>query len=712
VRKLLVLVVSALTVAVALAASGSAFAAGGDGPRRDGGRGVWFTRVCAIPGAALGACGAQVVTSSGGTPLAGTSPAPTALGPAQFHSAYGLPTTAPTTQTIAIVDAYDNPKIESDLATFSSFYGLPPCTTANGCFRKVNQAGGRSYPAPNANWSLEIALDVETAHAICQNCKILLVEASSASLANLGAAENLAVTMGANVVSNSWGASEYFAETLDEAQYFDHPGVVITASTGDNGYEVQFPAASQYVTAVGGTTLHLNSNGSWGSETAWNGTGSGCSVYITKPSWQTDVGCSGRTVADISADADPNTGAAVYNSVSYLGQSGWFQVGGTSLSAPLIASVYALTGTASSANYGSAPYARTSLLHDVTSGSNGSCSPAYLCTAGVGFDGPTGLGTPNGLGAFTTGAPPPPPTPDFTVGASPATATVTQGTNASYTVSVGATGGFTGTVNLSQTGLPNGTFTPTSVTGSGSSTLSVSTASIAPGSYPFTITATSGSLTHSVSATLVVQSAPPPPTPDFTVGASPATATVTQGTNASYTVSVGATGGFTGTVNLSQSGLPNGTFTPASVTTSGSSTLSVSTASIAPGSYPFTITGTSGSLTHSVSATLVVQSVPTGPPPDFAISVSSSSRTVIPPATSTFTVSITPSNGFSAPVTLSASGFPAGMSGSFATNPITSSTTFTITSTNSIPFFTRATIKITGTSGSLSHSTTISILVL
>ncbi len=612
-RKLLVLVVSALAVAVALAASDSAFAAGGDAPRRDGGRGVWFTRVCAIPGAALGACGAQVVTNGGGTPLAGGAPAPTALSPAQFHSAYGLPTTAPTPQTIAIVDAYDHPNIESDLATFSSFYGLPPCTTANGCFRKVNQAGGTSYPIANPGWALEIALDVETAHAICQNCKILLVEASSASLANLGAAENRAVAMGANVISNSWGATEYFSETLDQSRYFNHPGVVITASTGDNGYEVQFPAASQYVTAVGGTTLHVNANGSWGSETTWNGTGSGCSVYVAKPSWQNDTGCSGRTVADVSADADPNTGAAVYDSVTYVGQSGWFQVGGTSLAAPLIASVYALTGTASTANYGSAPYASPSLLHDVTSGSNGSCSPAYLCTAGVGFDGPTGLGTPNGLGAFTTGAPPPPP---------------------------------------------------------------------------------------------------PPPTPDFTVGASPTTATVTQGTNASYTVSVGTTGGFSGTVNLSQSGLPNGAFAPTSVTGSGSSTLTVSTSAITPGTYPFTITGTSGSTTHSVQASLVVQSVPTGPPADFSISVSPSSRTVIPPATSTFTVSITPSNGFSGPVTLSASGFPAGMSGSFATNPVTSSTTFTVTSASGIPFFTRATIRITGTSGSLSHSTTLSILVI
>ena len=336
-RKLLVLVVSALAVAAALAASGSAFAAGGDAPRRDGGRGVWFTRVCAIPGAALGACGAQVVTNSGGTPLAGGAPAPTALGPAQFHSAYGLPTTAPTPQTIAIVDAYDHPNIESDLATFSSFYGLPPCTTANGCFRKVNQAAARSIRSPTPGWALEISLDVETAHAICQNCKILLVEATRRRSRTSAPPRTEAVALGANVISNSWGATEYFSETLDQNRYFNHPGVVITASTGDNGYEVQFPAASQYVTAVGGTTLRMSANGSWARRRRGTARDRAARSTSRSPSWQNDAGCSGRTVADVSADADPNTGAAVYDSVTYVGQSGWFQVGGTSLAAPLIA---------------------------------------------------------------------------------------------------------------------------------------------------------------------------------------------------------------------------------------------------------------------------------------------------------------------------------------------------------------------------------------
>ena len=359
-----------------------------------------YRAVC--PAASLGAahCDSLVVTDANGNPTASTTPPPGAYGPTQFHTGYGLPTTAPSTQTIAIVDAYNDPNIENDLAVYDTQYGLPSCTTANGCFRKVDQNGGINYPRTNAGWSLEIALDVETAHQICQNCKILLVEASSNSLANLGAAVNRAAILGANVISNSYGGGEYSSETSDQSTYFNHPGVAITASSGDGGYGVEFPAASQYVTAVGGTTLRLTSGNAYASETAWSGSGSGCSAYIAKPSWQTDGGCSRRTVADVSADADPNTGAAVYDSVRYQGQAGWFQVGGTSLAAPLIGAVYALAGNASSITYGSYPYSHTSSLHDVTSGTNGSCGGTYLCTAGTGYDGPTGLGSPNGTGGF------------------------------------------------------------------------------------------------------------------------------------------------------------------------------------------------------------------------------------------------------------------------------------------------------------------------
>jgi fibronectin type 3 domain-containing protein len=372
-------------------------AAAAANPWRDNGRGPWIAHVCALPIPRVAGCSADVVTNSGGLPLAGSSPAASALGPGQFHSAYNLPTTAPNTQTIGIVDAYDDPNVANDLTTFDNYYGLaaPPS------FRKVNQSGGTtSYPAANSGWALEISLDVEMAHAICQNCNILLVEATSNSLANLGAAENEAVKLGATVISNSWGASEYSSETSDETSYFKHAGVAITASAGDGGYGVEFPAASQYVTAVGGTTLTVNANGSYGGETVWSGTGSGCSTYEPKPQWQTDTGCSHRTVNDVAADADPNTGAAVYDTVTYDGQSGWFQVGGTSLASPLIAAVYALAGNPSGVTYGSSPYSATSQLHDVTSGSDGSCGGSYLCTARVGYDGPTGLGTPNGVGAF------------------------------------------------------------------------------------------------------------------------------------------------------------------------------------------------------------------------------------------------------------------------------------------------------------------------
>jgi subtilase family serine protease len=298
------------------------------------------------------------------------------------------------------VDAYDDPNIESDLGMYSTQFGLPSCTTANGCFKKVDQTGGSTYPRKDAGWSLEIALDVEIVHAICPNCKILLVEAKSNSFANLIAAEDYAIAH-ATIVSNSWGGSEFSSETTSSYDgHFNHIGHPITFSSGDSGYGAEYPAASQYVTAVGGTTLTLNSNDTYKSETVWSGAGSGCSAYEPKPTWQTDSGCVRRTVADVAVDADPNTGAAIYDSVRYQGRSGWFQVGGTSLSSPLIAAVYGLAGNAASTTDGSYPYGHTSSLHDVTSGSNGSCGGSYLCTGKLGYDGPTGNGTPNGTSAF------------------------------------------------------------------------------------------------------------------------------------------------------------------------------------------------------------------------------------------------------------------------------------------------------------------------
>jgi subtilase family serine protease len=322
---------------------------------------------------------------------------PNGYGPADLQSAYALPSaSAGAGNVFAIVDAYDDPTAEADLGTYRSTYGLSSCTTANGCFRKVGQTGTSALPRANGGWAQEISLDLDMASAVCPNCKILLVEANSNAFTDLAAAEDTAARLGASVISNSYGGSEFSAEsTATYNGHFNHPGIPITVSSGDAGYGVEFPAASQYVTAVGGTSL--TRAGSAFTERAWSGAGSGCSAYIAKPSWQTDGGCARRTVADVSAVADPNTGVAVYDSYKYRGAAGWMVFGGTSASAPIVAGVYALAGDAAAASY---PYSHTSGLHDVTTGSNGTCSVAYLCTAGPGFDGPTGLGTPNGASAF------------------------------------------------------------------------------------------------------------------------------------------------------------------------------------------------------------------------------------------------------------------------------------------------------------------------
>ncbi|MEV0400162.1 S8 family serine peptidase [Actinoallomurus sp. NPDC050550] len=327
--------------------------------------------------------------------------APAGFGPADLRSAYALPSSGGAGQTIAIIDTYDDPNAESDLAVYRSQYGLPPCTTANGCFRKVDENGGNSLPAPDAGWAAEESLDLDMASAICPSCRILLVEAAQPYLSELGGAVNTAVRLGAKYVSNSYGGPETSDAPGFDSSYFDHPGVAITASSGDDGYRIEYPAASHFVTAVGGTSLSRASGARGWGERAWNGSGSGCAAYIAKQSWQTDGGCARRTVADVSAVADPATGVAVYDTYQ---SGGWQIYGGTSAAAPIIAGVYALAGPAPAQNYpASFPYQHPAALFDVASGSNGSCTPAYLCTAGAGYDGPTGLGTPNGLTAFRSG---------------------------------------------------------------------------------------------------------------------------------------------------------------------------------------------------------------------------------------------------------------------------------------------------------------------
>jgi subtilase family serine protease len=392
-----------LLVLAALAAGSCVVSPAGSGANGN----ADYHAVCPGAEALAARCHASVVTDARGNPDATTSP--TGYGPAQFLGAYSLSGLASGLKTVTIVDAYDNPTIRNDLSVYSNTMGiadLPTCTSpadARACFIKVNQSGGTSsFPRKDAGWALEIALDVEVAHAVCQNCKIILVEGSSNQFVDLGAAVNTAANLGANVISNSYGGSEFSQEsTSTYGGFFNHPGIAITVSSGDSGYGVEFPAASRYVTAVGGTHLVKSATARGWTETVWNGAGSGCSAYITKPSFQSTiagVSCSRRMVADVSAVADPNTGVSVYDTYR-LHPGGWLVFGGTSVSAPIIAAVYALAGNTASITANAYPYSHTSSLFDVTSGSNGNCG-TFLCTARAGWDGPTGLGTPNGTGAF------------------------------------------------------------------------------------------------------------------------------------------------------------------------------------------------------------------------------------------------------------------------------------------------------------------------
>jgi subtilase family serine protease len=357
----------------------------------------------AAPGEAR--CHSHVVIDRGHGPDRGGG-APRGFSPTDLRSAYVPPiggtwpsSTGGIGQTIAVVIAYDYPYAESDLGVYRKTFGITPCTSASGCFRKVDQRGGASTPRSSCGWAQEGALDLQMASAICPNCHLLLVEADDNSFANLGAAVNAAAALGATAINNSYGGNESAGEA-SYASAYDHPGIAITVSSGDAGYGVQSPAAFGTVVAVGGTSLVRTASG-W-SETAWSGAGSGCSAYVSKPSWQLDPGCSQRTVADVSAVADPNTGVAVYDSFRCQGLAGWLVFGGTSVASPIVAGVYALAGAASltSGPAASLLYASPSSLHDVTSGSNGSCGGSYLCSAGSGYDGPTGLGTPNGIKAF------------------------------------------------------------------------------------------------------------------------------------------------------------------------------------------------------------------------------------------------------------------------------------------------------------------------
>lgn len=394
----------AVAALLAIGLSSSAYA---DEPVERSGN-AYHRAVCARAiGQGEARCMAHIRTDAFGRPFDGApnAAAPKAIagyGPVDLRAAYGVTATGSSATIVAIVDAYGYANAESDLATYRSAMGLPACTAASGCFIKLNQRGvAGAYPKYNAGWAQEQALDLDMASAMCPNCRIMLVQANSASYADLAAAVNTAAAKGALVISNSYGGGESGSTSYNSA--YTHPGVAITASTGDSGYGASFPATSPGVISVGGTSLVRAANTRGWSETAWSGGGSGCSTVYAKPAWQTDGLCARRMEADIAAVADPATGVAVYGPTGVGTNSGWLVFGGTSVSAPLVGGIYGALGLGA-ANGASKIWAAGSGggtgLNDVIAGSNGSCSGLYLCTAGLGYDGPTGWGTPNGPAAF------------------------------------------------------------------------------------------------------------------------------------------------------------------------------------------------------------------------------------------------------------------------------------------------------------------------
>ena len=671
-------------------------------------------------------CNAHVVTSSlAGLPKASgvvsSNSSPSGFGPVDLQEAYNLTQSSSSGgagRTIAIVDAFDDPNAEADMAVYRSTFGLPPCTSASGCFQKVNQLGATApLPAPDGGWSEEIALDLEMASAICPNCNLLLLESNSATDDDLGTAVNTASSWpGVASISNSYGGSEDSTITIACSSYFDHPGIAITVSAGDSDYGVESPASCTNVTAVGGTSLVRDSTTRGWTETVWNttsrseGTGSGCSAFEPKPSWETDAACKKRMEADVSAVADPATGVAVYDTYPNTdGVNGWAQFGGTSISAPLVAGVYALATPPAPTDYPvSYAWSNPAAFYDVTIGNNGGngfCTTAYFCTAEVGYDGPSGWGTPNGVAGFE-----PPSASDFSISASPASLSLQQATSGTSTISTAIISGSAQTLNLSISGVPAGatvSVNPASISAGATSTLSISAGAAAPGIYTIVVTAT-GTTTHSTNVVLTVTA---PVINDFSISVNPLTLSLLQNTSGTATIFTAITSGMAQTVSLSVTGLPLGAtanISPSSIISGGSATLTVNAGTAAVGAYTILITGTGISNIHSASMSLIV----TAPIPDFTVTASPSTLTVSPAAIGIFTVNVSAMNGFSGRVNLTVAGFPSKVVGAFLPASINKSgTAFLIFFVG--PRQTAGTfpLTVTGTSGSIHHTFNLTLTV-
>jgi subtilase family serine protease len=401
-RKLLSAAAAALLAAAAVLTGASAAVAAPPAGKAD----EHSVKVCSDPRPGEAACSARQATDPHGRPITNDSvPPASGLTPSQLRSAYNLGGTASGGRTVAIVDAYGYPNLERDLAVYRKQFGLPACTTASGCLTILDQNGGTRLPRFDLGWAQEQALDVDAVSAACPDCKIVVVQAASPTFANLGTAVRTAAKLpGVVAISNSYGGSD--ASDATYGSYYSFPGIAVTASAGDSGYQGgSYPASSSYVTAVGGTSLNAAPGTSRGwAESVWSGTGSGCSAYNAPLAAAAgySTGCAKRAMNDVAAVSDPsNGGLAVYYPTSAKAST-WGQFGGTSEASPIIASVYALSGnTGSAATYAnSIPYAHPAALFDVTDGANGSCATVQWCTARPGWDGPTGLGTPNGTAAF------------------------------------------------------------------------------------------------------------------------------------------------------------------------------------------------------------------------------------------------------------------------------------------------------------------------
>jgi hypothetical protein len=575
--------------------------------------------VCGQVGPGRRRCHAHVLLTDDGkrpliVPMRQSAGAPTDMGflPADLIRAYNLGSAPAGSGTVAIVDAFDYAKAESDLAAYRSATGLPSCTTANGCFTKIDQSGATADPAcahdTHGCWADEVMLDLDMVSAMCPACKILLVEAASDSNVDLNAGVVYAVQH-ADAVSNSYGGSEDSSINFDTT--FQATGVLITVSAGDSGYGAQYPATSPYVLAVGGTSLTQDSSARGWSETAWTGTptaqngatGSGCSSYIAKPSYQTGA-CTRRMESDISAVADPSTGVAIYDS----NFGGWGEIGGTSASAPMIAAMFTRLGLARTVSQqaGAWPAAHTSAFHDVTTGSNesvgqGGCTSSYECVCQAGYDGPTGYGTPNGAALLTLAGGTAVPTVSITAPASNATVRGTSTITASASAAAGTTLASLA-IQIDGTQVASGASAPQS--------FSWDTGTVGNGSHTLTAIATDAAGNRATATTKVIVFN------DFSISISPNSLTSVQGdTVSTAVVTVAANGSLPSGVALSASGLPEHAsyqFSPAQVASGGTSTMSVLAAIAAPGTYSVMVTGTSAGVTHTETLTWIIQPAPSG----------------------------------------------------------------------------------------------------